>query len=96
MKFEALDELRKIAADLGRPMTHLATAFVRAHPAVTSAIIGPRTHEQLEDLLAGADLELGDDVLDRIDAIVPPGEDLNRKEADYTPPSLADKAQRRR
>jgi aryl-alcohol dehydrogenase-like predicted oxidoreductase len=48
-------------------LAHLALAFVVTHPAVTSAIIGPRTMEQLEDLLAGADVELSDDTLDRLD-----------------------------
>ena len=95
-KFAALAELRKLAAELGRPMSHLALAFVRAHPGVTSAIIGPRTPEQLADLLEGADLQLDAAALDRIDEIVPPGTDLNRLEADYTPPALADKALRRR
>ena len=55
------------------PATHLATAFVRSHPAVTSVIIGPRTPEQLDDLLAGANVALSDGLLDRIDEIVPPG-----------------------
>ncbi|WP_091290463.1 aldo/keto reductase [Amycolatopsis xylanica] len=96
IKLEVVAELKKLASDLGRPLTHLALAFVRAHPGVTSAIIGPRTQEQLADLLEGADLELGGDVLDRIDEIVPPGTDLNRLDADYTPPALADKALRRR
>ncbi|MFD8494490.1 aldo/keto reductase [Amycolatopsis sp. NPDC059657] len=96
VKLEVVAELKKLASDLGRPLTHLALAFVRAHPGVTSAIIGPRTHEQLADLLDGADLELSGDVLDRIDEIVPPGTDLNRLDADYTPPALADKALRRR
>ena len=95
-KFVAVAELKKVAAELGRPLTHLALAFVRAHPGVTSAIIGPRTPEQLADLLAGADLVLSEDVLDRIDEIVPPGTDLNRDDVDYTPDALADKAQRRR
>jgi aryl-alcohol dehydrogenase-like predicted oxidoreductase len=95
-KLAALGELRKLAAEIGRPLTHLALAFVRAHPAVTSAIIGPRTPEQLDDLLAGADLVLDDDVLDRIDAIVPPGTDLNPLDTDYTPHALAEKTLRRR
>ena len=63
---------------------------------MTSAIIGPRTPEQLDDLLAGADLVLDDEVLDRIDEIVPPGTDLNSAEKDYTPPALADARLRRR
>ena len=57
-------------------MTHLAMAFAIAHPGVTSAIIGPRTMEQLDDLLASVDVTLTDDILDRIDEIVPPGTDV--------------------
>ncbi|GAA4546487.1 aldo/keto reductase [Amycolatopsis samaneae] len=95
-KLAAVAELAKVAAELGRPLTHLALAFVRAHPGVTSAIIGPRTPEQLADLLAGADLVLDDDVLDRIDEIVPPGTDLNRLDSDYVPPALAERRLRRR
>jgi aryl-alcohol dehydrogenase-like predicted oxidoreductase len=96
VKFDAIAELGKLATELGRPLTHLALAFVLAHPGVTSAIIGPRTPEQLTDLLAGADLRLPGDVLDRIDEIVPPGTDLNRLESDHIPSALADKALRRR
>ena len=55
----------------------MATAFVRSHPAVTSVLIGPRRAEQLQDLLAGADVRLSEDILDRIDEIVPPGTNLN-------------------
>jgi hypothetical protein len=55
----------------------VATAFVRAHPAVTSVLIGPRIADQLDGLLSGADTELPADVLDRIDEIVPPGTDLD-------------------
>ncbi len=95
-KREAVAELAKLAADAGLPLTHLALAFVRAHPAVTSVIIGPRTAEHLHDLLAGADVVLDDAVLDRIDEIVPPGTDLNRADSYYVPPALADKALRRR
>jgi aryl-alcohol dehydrogenase-like predicted oxidoreductase len=72
-RLDAVEELVKVAADAGHGLAHLALAFVLEHPAVTSAIIGPRTMEQLDDLLAGADVRLGPDVLDRIDQIVPPG-----------------------
>ncbi|MFD8869151.1 aldo/keto reductase [Streptomyces sp. NPDC059590] len=95
-KLEAVSELAELASDAGLSLPHLAIAFVRSHPAITSVIIGPRTMEQLEDLLAGADAELGEDVLDRIDEIVPPGTDLNRADSYYVPPALADKARRRR
>ena len=53
-KTTAVDQLTKLAAEAGMPLPHLATAFVRSHPAVTSVLIGPRTPEQLTDLLAGA------------------------------------------
>ena len=77
-------------------LAYAAIAFVIAHPAVTSAIIGPRTMEQLESQLGAADVDLSADVLDQIDAIVPPGMNLNPADAGYTPPSLAEPAMRRR
>jgi aryl-alcohol dehydrogenase-like predicted oxidoreductase len=95
-KLAAVEELVKIAADAGCSLTHMALAFVVGHPAVTSAIIGPRTMDQLTDLLAGASVTLDDDVLDRIDQIVPPGVTLNPADAGWRPPVLADPAARRR
>jgi aryl-alcohol dehydrogenase-like predicted oxidoreductase len=96
-KLEAVQQLSKLAADAGMPLTHLATAFVRSHPAVTSVIIGPRTPEHLDDLLAGADIELSEDILDRIDEIVPPGTELNPAD-NYlaVPPAIENKRLRRR
>jgi aryl-alcohol dehydrogenase-like predicted oxidoreductase len=96
-KLEAVDLLSTLAAEAGLPLAHLATAFVRSHPAITSVIIGPRTPEQLDDLLAGADVVLSDDVLDRIDEIVPPGSELNPDD-NYlaSSPALADPRLRRR
>jgi aryl-alcohol dehydrogenase-like predicted oxidoreductase len=96
-KLEAVEALNELSAEAGLPLTHLATAFVRAHPAVTSVIIGPRTPEQLQDLLAGADVVLNDDLLDRIDEIVPPGSELNPDD-NYlaSSPALADSGLRRR
>ena len=95
-KLELVEELVKVAADAGTSLVHLALAFVVAHPAVTSAIIGPRTMDQLQDLLAAADVTLDDEVLDRIDAIVPPGVTLNDADAGWAPPSLTTPALRRR
>ncbi|WP_170062004.1 hypothetical protein [Compostimonas suwonensis] len=69
---------------------------VTAHPTITSAIVGPRTLEQLDDLLAGAHVILGDDMLDLIDEIVPPGTDVGVSDIGYTPPSLTHAAVRRR
>ena len=95
-KLAAVEELIKIAADAGCSLTHMALAFVVGNPAVTAAIIGPRTMDQLTDLLAGASVMLEDDVLDRIDQIVPPGVTLNPADAGWQPPVLADPAARRR
>jgi aryl-alcohol dehydrogenase-like predicted oxidoreductase len=95
-KLAAVEELIKVAADVGCPLIHLALAFVIAHPGVTSAIIGPRTMDQLTGLLAAAELTLDDDVLDRIDQIVPPGTTLNPADAGWQPPALTDPALRRR
>jgi aryl-alcohol dehydrogenase-like predicted oxidoreductase len=96
-KLEAVGRLAELAADAGMPLTHLAIAFVRSHPAVTSVLIGPRRPEHLDDLLAGADVELGEDILDRIDQIVAPGTELNPAD-NYlaTPPALEDSRLRRR
>ena len=76
-KFDMLDALTELADEVGLQLSHLAVAFTLAHPAVSAAIIGPRTMEQLDDLLAGADVRLSSDVLDRIDALVPPGTDVD-------------------
>lgn len=75
-RLDAVEALVTLAEESGIRLPHLALAFVIAHPGVTSAIIGPRTPEQLDDLLAGVDVALTDDVLDRIDEIVPPGVDV--------------------
>ncbi|MFG1703784.1 aldo/keto reductase [Nonomuraea sp. M3C6] len=97
VRMEAVRLLTKLAADAGMPLTHLATAFVLAHPAVTSVLIGPRTPQQLDDLLAGADVELSADVLDRIDEIVPPGSEINPADNyNAAVPAIGDKRLRRR
>ncbi|MFE9389732.1 aldo/keto reductase [Streptomyces sp. NPDC006784] len=95
-KLAAVRALTELAEEAGIALRHLATAFVRTHPAVTSVLLGPRTGEQLETLLAGTEVTLSADVLDRIDEIVPPGTNLNPDDFYYTPPALADAALRRR
>jgi aryl-alcohol dehydrogenase-like predicted oxidoreductase len=95
-RIDAVEEVVALSEDVGIPMTHLAMAFAVAHPGVTSALIGPRSMEQLEDLLAGADVALTDEVLDRIDAIVPPGTDVGRLDQQYAPPAVLDATLRRR
>ncbi|MFJ8749535.1 aldo/keto reductase [Streptomyces sp. NPDC102441] len=95
-RLDVVEQLIPVAQDAGMSLTHLATAFAIAHPAVTSAIIGPRTMEHLDDLLAGAETTLDDGVLDRIDAIVPPGTDIGRLDMDYDPPAIQQAGLRRR
>ncbi|EGJ75304.1 putative oxidoreductase [Streptomyces sp. Tu6071] len=95
-KLDAVEALVEVAEEAGRTLPELATAFPLAHPAVTSVIIGPRTEAQLRATLKGADLVLDDALLDRLDAIVPPGTDVYPPDGAWTPPSLADVARRRR
>jgi len=95
-KLDLIEQLDAVASEAGISLMHMAIAFTCAHPAVTSAIIGPRTFDQLEGLLAGAEVELGDDVLDAIDAIVPPGVTVSRDDDGYVAPEIADKTLRRR
>jgi aryl-alcohol dehydrogenase-like predicted oxidoreductase len=97
LKVDALTALTALAGEAGVTLPTLATAFVRAHPGVTAVLIGPRTREQLDGLLAGVDVRLSDVVLDRIDAIVAPGVDLDPAD-NYAaePPALLDARLRRR
>jgi aryl-alcohol dehydrogenase-like predicted oxidoreductase len=95
-KLDVVEKLIPVADKAGLRMTHLAMAFAIAHPGVTSAIIGPRTMEQLDDLLAGADVTLDDAILDQIDEIAPPGTDAGPNDVSYTPPEMADANLRRR
>jgi aryl-alcohol dehydrogenase-like predicted oxidoreductase len=95
-KLDAAEALAKLAEEHGMTLVEMALAFVIRHPAVTAAIIGPRTMEHLESQLTAADVKLSDEVLDRIDAIVPPGLDVNPRDAGYVPPALADPSLRRR
>ncbi|VVJ17416.1 Oxidoreductase [Amycolatopsis camponoti] len=95
-RLDVVEQLVPLAAEAGLPMTHLAMAFVIAHPGVTSALLGPRTMPQLDDLLAGVEVRLTDDVLDRIDEIVPPGTNIGTLDQNYQPPAVHDAGLRRR
>jgi aryl-alcohol dehydrogenase-like predicted oxidoreductase len=95
-KLEIVTDLATLADKAGITLVELAVAFVINHPGVTSAIIGPRTMEQLETQLAVPDIKLSDEVLDAIDALVAPGTNVVDGETGYTPPALADASLRRR
>ncbi len=94
-KLEAADALARLADEAGLSLIHVALAFVIRHPAVTAAIIGPRTAEQLESQLGAADVHLDTALLDRIDEIVAPGTTVNPTDAGWTNPALAPAARRR-
>jgi aryl-alcohol dehydrogenase-like predicted oxidoreductase len=94
-KLDAADALAQLAEEAGMTLIEMAIAFVIRHPAVTSAIIGPRTMEHLESQLTAADVELSDELLDRIDEIVPPGLNVNPTDAGWDNPSLTPEALRR-
>jgi aryl-alcohol dehydrogenase-like predicted oxidoreductase len=94
-KLEAADALARLAEEAGMTLIELALAFAVRHPAVTSAIIGPRTIEHLDSQLTAAEVQLDDDVLDRIDEIVPPGVNLNPVDGGWQNPALAARARRR-
>src|SRR5690242_12867964 len=94
-KLEAADALAGLADEAGLALIEMAIAFVINHPVVTSAIIGPRTMEHLESQLPAWEIELGDDLLDAIDEIVPPGVTLNPPDSGYANPALEPDALRR-
>jgi aryl-alcohol dehydrogenase-like predicted oxidoreductase len=94
-KLEAADALGRLADEAGMTLIEMALAFVIRHPAVTSAIIGPRTMEHLSSQLAAAEIQLSDDVLDKIDEIVPPGTVVNQADTGWNNPALEPSARRR-
>jgi aryl-alcohol dehydrogenase-like predicted oxidoreductase len=95
LKLDKADALAQLADEAGMTLIEMAIAFVIRHPAVTSAIIGPRTMEHLESQLTGADVVLSDDVLDRIDEIVQPGVNVSPADGGWPNPGLAPAARRR-
>ncbi len=95
-KLEAAQALGEVAKQAGMALIEMALAFVTTHPAVTAAIIGPRTMEQLEGQLPALERTLSGDVLDRIDEIVPPGTNINQADTGWDAPWLTDSSLRRR
>jgi aryl-alcohol dehydrogenase-like predicted oxidoreductase len=94
-KLEVVGRLQTVAEEAGLSMIELAVGFVLTHPGITSAIIGPRTMEQLETFLPTADVVLSTEVLDRIDEVTVPGETINPKDTSYGECELAPGARRR-
>jgi aryl-alcohol dehydrogenase-like predicted oxidoreductase len=95
-KLEAVDAFTELAEQSGMTLIELALAFVTTHPAVTAAIIGPRTIEQLDSQLPALARTLDGPILDRIDEVVAPGTNVKPDERGWDPPWLTDSALRRR
>jgi aryl-alcohol dehydrogenase-like predicted oxidoreductase len=94
-KLDTVEQLALLAEETGITLIELAIGFVLRHPAVSAAIIGPRTMEHLESQLSAAEVTLSDDVLDRIDEINPAGVTINRNDNGWVQPSLEPQARRR-
>jgi aryl-alcohol dehydrogenase-like predicted oxidoreductase len=94
-KLDAVEALAQLAEESGLSLIHLALAFVINHPAVTAAIIGPRTMEHLESQIGAADVKLDAAILDRIDEIIPPGTNVNPGDGGWQNPDLEPAARRR-
>ncbi|SOD74960.1 aryl-alcohol dehydrogenase-like predicted oxidoreductase [Jatrophihabitans sp. GAS493] len=94
-KLDIVEEIALLAEQSGLTMIDLALAWAMNHPGVTSAIIGPRTMEQLQSQLPSADVTLSTEILDRIDELVPPGVTLNAKDNSYGAAELRPQARRR-
>jgi aryl-alcohol dehydrogenase-like predicted oxidoreductase len=94
-KLDATEQLAQLAEEAGLSLIHLGLAFVLNHPAVTAAIIGPRTMDHLESQIGAAEIELDPAILDRIDEIVPPGVNVNPADGGWQNPDLEPAARRR-
>ena len=95
-KFTAVEALTDIATEAGLSLTHMALAWNGRHPAISSTLLGPRTEEQLNDLLGAAEVQLSSDVLDAIDQVVPAGHTINPADTSWVSPGLSVHARRRR
>ncbi len=95
-KYDLVEALMALAQEGGHSLTHIALAFAGEHQAVSSVIIGPRTFDQIQDILAAIDVRLTPDVLDRIDEIVLPGTRVDPKESMIPNPWIDDSVRRRR
>jgi aryl-alcohol dehydrogenase-like predicted oxidoreductase len=95
-KLDLVEDLERVADKAGLSLTHMSLAWTLAHPAVTSAIIGPRTMQQLEDLLGAAEVQLDEATLDAIDDLVAPGTVVADADLGWDPPWMAKELRRRR
>jgi len=94
-KLDLVEDLSAVAEKAGITLPEMAMAFTLAHPAISSSIIGPRTAEQLQQLLAGAEVRLDTETLDAIDEVVEPGTVVESFDREWSPPWMQPEARRR-
>jgi aryl-alcohol dehydrogenase-like predicted oxidoreductase len=94
-KLDVVEDLAQLAEQSGMTLIEMSIAFVLNHPGVTSAIVGPRTMQQLESYLPAAQIRLSTEVLDRIDELVAPGVTVNPDDNSYGASELTPAARRR-
>jgi aryl-alcohol dehydrogenase-like predicted oxidoreductase len=94
-RLEVVRRVQGLADESGVSLPRLAVAWTLEHPGITSAIIGPRTMEQLESLLDADEVRLSADVLDAIDTIVAPGTKVSPLDPSSDPHALRPERRRR-
>jgi aryl-alcohol dehydrogenase-like predicted oxidoreductase len=70
--FRVVDAAEEIAAARGATVPQVAIAWLLGTEGVTAPIVGPRTFEQLDDVLGAADLELTPEERARLELPAPP------------------------
>ena len=91
-----VEELATLADEGGLALTELALGFVLATRRSPAPSSGRAPSTQLEPTASPGSGRLTADVLDRIDALVRPGHDVNPADAGYQVPALTDPSLRRR
>jgi aryl-alcohol dehydrogenase-like predicted oxidoreductase len=71
--FDVVDEVKAVAAELGSTPTAVSLAWLLGRRGVNSLIIGPRTVDQLQDNLAGFELDLPRESAKRLGKVSHPG-----------------------
>jgi len=94
-RLHLVEQLVGVADQAGLTLPHLALRFVLEHPAVSAAIIGPRTQQQLDDLLTLPSTPLDSSILDQIDQLVAPGTNTTGERTAYSRPALSARQRRR-
>jgi len=75
-RFDALDQLAPLAKECGHTLSQFALNWTLANPVITAPIIGPRTEEHLDDSLGALGWSIPQEILQKVDEIVPPGGEL--------------------